>query len=1001
MSLFKDIPHFDLKPDGTRTLSSRSWQDYFRLLWWTFFFPQALRDDVARHDQNQAQRQTLLQMAATLLVVLLFFTQAIIVLVQRIFIELATAAICQGVASGVVCGGGIAITAFFCARSSETYAAAKGLIGVLGEAVWHFLKPRLRPFVHTVLHSALRRFLQSVMQQLYRLLAAKTEAKQGSSTSVGDKPKQPSTPPFAWYLVFGVAGGATGALAGNLLLTPIFNHTLVGWATMLLYGVWVGSGVGVTLNILIAVSEKPEQRRRTISRRNLWGALFTAPLMIVLQSIANREAFIDLRPATLGMAGVGALVFYLSAWWAAKRPLDWLLHIDALNRQLKKDASQLTPPHVTLFPLRNLQRCLESWLATDWGGGLKNAYQLWSYTYQYPQITAALHNVLKPLSDDQQVAFVTRFVDTKDDHGRGYPWPMILYHMRWRSKTVVKFSTAKGDAPATEISPYVQARRDEITRRLVGKQTPPLLPLDTAAQTAVAGFWYLCHGFVPASVIAFTQLPNDALSQELQSLVNSFYILLYKEKLLNQPRVELPARPKEPKRKATWDALDELKIVIRYGWLYKQCTEKSKRTAIMDLAHQTLAKLASNDKIARPDRLAILAIIKLWLEDLKKWQRAQHKADHMTPCNPYICFEPIRTQPPFAGREGMVKQLLQAWTQGTRQPVLLYGHAQTGKTSLVQRARDAHKEHTLVVPIHLAVVRKNGSLINRILWTMHQAIGDATRIGVDEQEFLTDPYAYAERQIRTVCGNLKRTLVLVVDEFDLAYRDQARGSVTSSGNLLPDVPATQKLLEFWWHLYRSIHNLSFVFVVQAPVDDFPQSAFSEHLWLLPVEELDKEAVAKVLTKPNPDFSPLFTPDAVEHIYAQTQGQPYLVQLLGHLTMQSFNGGLAKDPQPSPVFNPSDVDAVLTTAQYRQCIDHHVARIQCQLKAAHPGCEPVLRAIAQPPDGITTADLEKSLAGAWPWKELKEILAILQTHGVVRLVEAKWQVVGELLRREFT
>lgn len=1001
MSLFKDIPRLDLKPDVTRALSARSWKDYFVLLWWIFFFPQALRDYVTAHYQEPESRKRLLHMAAAILTALLVLSEAAIFLAQRTLADVASSIAWQGVVSGVVLGGIIAGFAFFYARSSEIRATFSRLSSETGQAVWRLLKPLLRRLLSLVLRLSLGRVLWPIVQRLYQLFFNRAESGQSNFSSVDGPAMYALATQFARGLVLGVTGGVTGALGGTLFLTPMLDGAFVDFTTSPLYGVIVGSGLGITLNLLMTLSEEPHQRRRTLNRLNLLGAALTLPLIDGIQSIANTDVWVDLSLDAFSVAGAGAVAFYWSAWLAAKRPLDWLLYNYVVTLQLERDPNQLTPPHVTLIPLRNLQEHLEAWLATNWEGGLKNADQLWAYTCQYPQITAALHNVLATLPDEQQVASVVRFVDTKDEQGKGYPWPMILYQKGRKSKTIANLQTPKTETATPATSKYVAARRDEIRYRLVGRQTPPPFPLDTAAQVTVAGFWYLTNKFVLESTTALSLLPDDDLSKELQALVNAFCILLYKEKLLDQPRVEIGGRPKEPKRKPTWDAIEDFKSVIRYGWLYKQCVEESKRTTVIDMAGQKLKEIAQKEKIARPDRLAILAIVKIWLEDLEKWKNSQHKAQSMKPCNPYICFEPIRAQPPFVGRDGLVKQLKQAWMQGSRQPVLLYGHAQTGKTSLIQRAIDAHQEHAVVVPIHLAVVRKSGNLTNRILWTMYQAI--AIRFGyplMRESDFLLDPYAHTERLIRSGCHELKRTLVLAIDEFDLAYRNRPGGSVTENGDLIPSVPATEKLLEFWWHLYRSIHNLTFVFIIQSPVDDFPESAFREYLWQIPVGNLDKEAVGKVLTKPNPDFSPLFTPAAVERIFQLTQGQPFLVQLLGHLTMQRFNSGLSKEPQPSPVFDPNDVDQVLTEPQYQQLIDYHVERLRRQLNAAHPDGEPVLRAIAQYADGITTAALEQSLTSTYPWVSLEIILGHLHTQGVVKREEDRWQVAGELLRQKF-
>jgi len=987
MSLFKDIPRLDLKPNVARALSPTAWQDYFILLWWIFFFPQALRDQVATHTQDQAQRSRLLQMAATLFLVLLFLLESAILIAQILVAKVAWPVAWQGLLAGSVIGGLIVIAAFMYARSQEISAALRQLGQAMQQSLWRVVKPLLQRILRFALQRALGQLLGPRLQRLFQLIVGKPT--HGEQADPAIAPRK-----FARGLVVGVAGGLTGALGGSLFLTPMLEGTFVDFTTAPLYTLLVGSSLGITLNLLIALSEQPHYRVHMLSRWRLLGAGLTLPVIGSIQSIANPDVLVDLSLDALSVAGTGALVFYLSAWLAAQRPLDWVVHRYLVELQLARNPSQITPPHVTLWPLRNLQSRLEGWLATDWEGGLKNAHQLWLYTCQYKPITAALHNVLAALPGDQQVEQVVRFVD----HKAHLPWLMILYGKQRRSKTIADFQSTEQDQGTLQnaSAKYKEASRREMRQRLVGKEMPLLLPLDFPAQAATAGYWYLTNRFVEESVIAFQTLPQSALNDEIQSLAQAFFLLLFKEKLLEHPRAGLPKPPKEMKRKATWDALDDFATVVRYGWLYKQCTEPSKQAMVKDLALQKLTMISQQAKIARPDRLAILAILKIWIEDFARWTAIQHKPANMKAVNPFICFEPLREQPPFGGRKEQLGQLKQAWMQGTRQPVLLHGHVQSGKTSLLQRARDTHKEYAVVIPIHLAVVRKSGNLTNRILWTIFQAIADDRGYRmISEKEFNTDPYAITERVIRHACSELNRTVVLAIDEFDWAYRARPAKTIIETMDLVPNLPATEKLLEFWWHLYRSIHNLTFVFIIESPPNDFPPSELRNHLWSLPITHLDAAAASKVLTKPCPEFSPLFTPCATDHIFGLTQGQPFLGQLIGHWVMQQFNQGLPKDPQPDPVFTDIDVEHALTQPLCWQAICHHYATLLRQLEAGHSGSEASLCAIAQNAQGLTAAELQTKLPST---VDIETVIQFLHDQEILAQKDGRWDIKAGLLRR---
>lgn len=166
-----------------------------------------------------------------------------------------------------------------------------------------------------------------------------------------------------------------------------------------------------------------------------------------------------------------------------------------------------------------------------------------------------------------------------------------------------------------------------------------------------------------------------------------------------------------------------------------------------------------------------------------------------------------------------------------------------------------------------------------------------------------------------------------------------------------------------------------------------------------MRNLEQKEVLKLLNTPTPEFIPLFAPLAVAHIFDLTGGQPFLVQLIAHCVVDRFNRTLEKDDKLEPVFLPADVDKILPTEQFEQFSQPYFHTLRGQLEYIKADSNAMLHIIANHADGITTAELEQKLSAHFGWEKLDDILSFLQTQQIIKLEEEKWQVIGELLRRE--
>jgi hypothetical protein len=365
--------------------------------------------------------------------------------------------------------------------------------------------------------------------------------------------------------------------------------------------------------------------------------------------------------------------------------------------------------------------------------------------------------------------------------------------------------------------------------------------------------------------------------------------------------------------------------------------------------------------------------------------------------NPFIFQESLRGRKPFVGRDQQLKALKAAGADGSRQSVLLYGLAYSGKSSLVQKATLDYHETICFTLFSIVESEKAGLSVKTVLWTLCQALNRRTQQALpDEKKFQIDPFAVTEEMIRTICRRFaKVTQTIVISNFDLLSA-AGPGAYLQGLAITSRARITDSLLTFWWRLAGSIGNLTFVFVSQKA--EAAGSPFERYLKKIQVGPLEFKDIEKLLNTPTPGFVPLFSPRAAALVFHLSGGQPYLAQLLAHCVLDQFNRNLEADPKPEPVFLEDDVDAVLETPLFQQFSEPYFQRLFGQLATIQPGSVAVLRAIAQAETGITPAALEQTLTGQYPWTTVEAILNFLATHQLIRQEEGEWQVVGELLRQ---
>lgn len=366
-----EVPRLDLAPKLKQPLSLSNPLDYLRLLYWVFFFPQALRWYIDTFGggyipenkinwrkswellrQNPIQRQLCLQGFALTVITLLVVS----IIFQKIGILPYSSSVILGVAWGVsVCltfgrGLGVAFGVVSGVAFTVTFSVASGLAYALGY---------IRGYFFAGWDS---RFLLGVLLDI------------GVEVIV---------PGVALGLPFGVALGLLLALALSVGTRAADEET-----------------DDVTDNKIpegkIFIDISPFFKVIFISLVLIWLAVNL--LMGNVTAIVARllQVAIFLAAAATGLVAI-------------LRPENWCLSLPFGMRSPARKYWRV--PHVTPIPISGLSSQLTNWLQRDWETGIYNANQLLAYSLQFIPVIQAINRVLALTPEEQVIYRVSQLAE--------------------------------------------------------------------------------------------------------------------------------------------------------------------------------------------------------------------------------------------------------------------------------------------------------------------------------------------------------------------------------------------------------------------------------------------------------------------------------------------------------------------------------------------------------------------------------------------------------------
>ena len=351
MSQDRPVPRLDLAPKLRRPLSLWNPLDYLRLLYWVFFFPQALRWYVSVYDRGLITNVHPIQ------------KNVLSLLLPNITLR-------KLVLQGLV----LAFIAPF------TQGIILNKLGFLLD--YNII---LENSIIIIVFCAFLGFFAVLYKTENEEINSKKSTQIAISLFVG----------LSVTISLGISTLNTTPKEAFTNFTAIIALSLIG-------GYWLGVAGAVVLSILIDVSN-------FVLVTVGIGMLLLSGFMGLMMPAQKVVTDLGIVKTVLFFMSSGAASI-VGSCLAFLRPDNWLFSFALAQKYYKNNlVGQL--PHVTSLPIPYLSSQLKHWLQHDWEKGIKNAKQIVAYTLQFVPVINALNQVLAELPLDQVIYRVAQLAE--------------------------------------------------------------------------------------------------------------------------------------------------------------------------------------------------------------------------------------------------------------------------------------------------------------------------------------------------------------------------------------------------------------------------------------------------------------------------------------------------------------------------------------------------------------------------------------------------------------
>lgn len=364
--------------------------------------------------------------------------------------------------------------------------------------------------------------------------------------------------------------------------------------------------------------------------------------------------------------------------------------------------------------------------------------------------------------------------------------------------------------------------------------------------------------------------------------------------------------------------------------------------------------------------------------------------------NPYVAGNPV-TGRLFVGRDDILRELEELWlSRGQVDSVVLFGHRRMGKSSILKNlpAR-LDPTYNRVVQFNLQQigrVRHTGELLHALALEMRDhlpANGPPSPAVPDQETFEANPNRAFSGWLKAIAPLMaQQRFIVAIDEYELleAAMAECRIDASLTTYLRSVIQSTD-----WFVLV-----LAGLYTLEEKCHDYWHPLFAS-IKPRKVSFLSPAATRLLLCQPSEDFPLNYTADTVEEVVRLSNGQPYLVQLIGQNLVTRFNRQvfeLGQDPE-RPI-SLDDLQAVIDSPDFFQDGSPYFKGIWMQAADFPPGQQAILKALAQ-----ESKDLQQLAAETGLSEDMaKDALSTLTAHDVVlrRPVDQCYGFTVELMRR---
>ncbi len=1020
------VPRLDLAPKLRRPLQLWNPLDYLRLLYWVFYFPQALRwyvetfaapgyRDARGRDILTALREDPVQRNLVLqgLLLALLTPPALGAVLQAVGVPLIWASVTRGIAFGVaggavlgatlgvafgVAGGvvfGVTLGMAFGVGASITLVVGSPNVIVLGAALGiaigiadKVVKEEEAILISGVIMFLMWVFIATPYLRLFSIIDTLLESF------------------LALYKAFGVTGGLVWGLwllwslwksaAVNLVVSPVLISAALGLVTSLAMSVAVIVTRSVAGGVAWDMAKGVDRSAGFVSIGPLMWILFIG--FDFISSLIEREVTLDLTLFTvLGLVlSLAAGIAFGVAGGAASgvtllKPEAWLLglgpYLWSLRQNFKKGAHL---PRITPLPLPPLKKKLEIWLQEDWEKGVHNLNQLLAFSLQFIPVIEALNAALERMPPERLLPAVAELA--RDP----YDWDLVRFGSASLCDEMMVMSLNGG-------IPIIPVLFPKIRRRLRSRLLVELR-FDTSARAACAGFWLLHEGEPEKAAEAFERVRGLPYGEELYRLASALalahrVISLEDMAMLASSPSFAPYAAGELLRPESWAALERLRRAAQEVVAAEKSVSRVARSlALIRALGELTALLDELDSIPQAERGIFRDIATAWQEALLWEAKEVGEVTITKPVeNPYVIGDPVVGRL-FVGREDILRWLEELWAGTEQKPsVVLFGHRRMGKTSILRNLPGRFGPQVHVAYVNLLQVGDAPGGVGEVLLAVADAVMEAVSAqsakaplpAVDADAFLELPYRTFKgflRGVRRALGD--DALIICLDEFERIEE------LIRAERIPPD------FLGYLRDVIQMDTRIALAFAGLHTLEEMTEDYFHPlYASVTPrkVGFLSKGTTFRLLANPSEDFPLDYDPEALERVWELTSGQPYLVQLIGHRLVTRYNEQVFEQGRPrSHIFTPRDVEATVQDPEFYFVGRYYFTGVWGQAEQGPPGQTEVLVALAPHPEGLSFEQL--AARTGLDDRILHDALETLQRHDVVVEEDGRWRYAVELMRR---